>query len=395
MSRPALGDASLLPGLEPDCYFDHAAIGPLALPVREAMAELADSQGRSGVGAVSSWLEARDLAKRRFGALVGVQPEDVAFTTSTSAGITAIATCLDWRPGDRVLLLSGEFPANITPWQRAAELHGLRVRMEPVEPFAEDPHAALGALLPALEDCRLLALSAVQFQTGLVMPVAALCEAAHARGAQVFVDGIQGCGVRPLDVGAIGVDYYAVGGHKWLGGPLGTGMLAVRPDRWSVLRPHLASWLSHEEGMRFLFEGEGHLRYDRPFRAGPALFEGSAFNAVGAAGLAAALGLLLELGVPEIHRHVQGLLDPLEQRLLELGFRSARCADAARRSGSLSVRPPSPWTVPLLAERLRKAGVAVSTPDGWLRFAPHWHNRVEQVDRVLAAVERICADPPS
>jgi hypothetical protein len=80
--------------------------------------------------------------------------------------------------------------------------------------------------------------------------------------------------------------------------------------------------------------------------------------------------------------------------LLARGFASARCADPARRSGILSVRPPEAWTVAGLAKALGARGVAVSTPDGWLRFAPHVGNSLSHIYAALDAVDEALGGDP-
>ena len=221
--------------------------------------------------------------------------------------------------------------------------------------------------------------------------IAALC---HRHGAEVCVDAIQAVGVVPLDVAAHGVDYLAAGSHKWLMGLEGAGFLYVRPDRVAALRPNVAGWLSHEDSATFLFEGAGHLRYDRLIRQRVDFLEFGAMNTVGFAALEAAVDILLELGVPQIFAHVSDFLDRLEQGVVQLGFSSVRSADVGQRSGILSVLPPAGGP-PLgeLCARLGAGGVACTTPDGLLRFAPHWPNDAKQVELVLEAVEAALAGP--
>jgi selenocysteine lyase/cysteine desulfurase len=105
------------------------------------------------------------------------------------------------------------------------------------------------------------------------------------------------------------------------------------------------------------------------------------------AGLLASLEILLALGVPAIATHVGGYLDRLEPELLARGFRSLRTRGPAGRSGILAVEPPAGVTAAGLARELRGRGVSCSTPDGALRFSPHWPNHADEIPEVLRAVE--------
>ena len=174
---------------------------------------------------------------------------------SRSAGVRAIALCLPWRRGDRVVLLRGEFPANTTPWQQAALQYGLRLEWLDLADFDASNEAGLAALDEALRvGVRLVAVSAVQFKSGLQMPLAEMARRCHERGAELFVDAIQGFGATPIST-TMGFDYLAAGGHKWLMGVEGAGLLYVRRERMSQLqqRHHfLPSMLGEIDSQRLL-----------------------------------------------------------------------------------------------------------------------------------------------
>lgn len=381
-----LGSRALFPDLAWRVYLDHAAVGPLPRPAIDALREAARAQAADGVASVGRLLEEAGHVREGFAALVGANPDGVCLTGNTSAGVTAIATCLPWRAGQRILLFEGEFPTNTTPWQQAAALHGLEVVWLPVDTLATDD--GLGRIEDELRrGVRLVAVSAVQFQTGLRAPLDELVPLAHAHGALVFVDAIQAAGVVPLRMDGTDIDFLSAGGHKWMMGPLGTGVLAVRPDHFSMLRPALASWLSHTDPLRFLGGEPGRLTYDQPLQGGPALFEGGALNLAGHAALAASLRVLLDVGVEAVYGHVQRYLDPLERGLVARGFRSARAADPSRRSGILSVKPPDGVPPRALVTALHGGGVSVSTPDGWIRCSPSWPNALDELDLVLDVVD--------
>jgi selenocysteine lyase/cysteine desulfurase len=233
----------------------------------------------------------------------------------------------------------------------------------------------------------LVAISAVQFQTGLRMPAVAISELCHAHGAELFVDAIQACGASPIDVEVQGIDYLVTGGHKWLLGFEGAGFLYVRTGAAKKLLPLTASWLSHEEPLGFLFGGAGLLRYDRPLRARADVFETGSSSLLGLAALGATVPRLCELGPGRICEHVNHYIDALETGLIARGFRSLRSADPERRSTLFCVQPPPNVMLPELQRKLLMRGVAVGTPDGNLRFSPHFANALSEVPHVLGAVD--------
>jgi len=387
MSRPVLGSRDLFPDLRPRAYFNHAAVSPPSLPVRAAVQEVADTYARLGAGAWMLFAEQRNELRRRLARLIGAGPDAIGFVPNTSYGVLAIAMCLPWRRGDKVVLFRGEFPTNVTPWQRAAQLFGLDVVWLDASAFAGDGDGLAQLEFVLQRGARLVAVSAVQFQTGLRMPLAAIAELSHRFGAEVFVDAIQALGAVPFDVTAAGVDYLAAGAHKWLMGMEGAGLVYVSPAKAAALQPHFASWLSHEDPTRFLFEGAGHLRYDRPIRARADFVEMGVTGSLSYAALHAAVEVLETLGIDAIFAHVQALLDPLEAGLAALGFTSARAKDPQQRSCILSVTPPAGVALPSLWRTLDAKGVACASPDGFLRFAPHWHNNLDDVAFALSAMK--------
>jgi selenocysteine lyase/cysteine desulfurase len=390
-----LGDRSLFPHLEARVYLNHGGISAPSVAVQHAVNEVLDDYARRGAGAFLRWNEQRTRLKGKLGALIGVAGNDIALLPNTTRGVIDVALCFPWSKGDRVILFTGEFPANVTPWQRAAATFGVELCFLPLDEWNRDVEAGLASLERELDrGARLVAVSAVQFQTGLRMPLAEIVQRCHARGAQVFVDAVQACGSVPTDAGAAGVDYLACGSHKWLMGLEGCGFLYVHPDRVGELRPSTAGWLSHEEGLRFLFEGPGHLRYDRPIKHSVDFLEGGNYNTAGLAGLEASLDLIQQIGVTTIHEHVNGYNDVLEAGLVARGFQSLRHRDARYRSCTLGLLPPAGRSVVDLQRELTSRGIACALPDGVLRFTPHWPNNVAEIPFVLDSVDQILAALP-
>jgi len=386
-----LGDRGLFPDLEGVAYLAHAAISPLSTPVRERIAEVATDYGRGGMAGFVRWAPRLRQVRQDLAAMISAEPSEIAFVANTTQGVIDIAFGLPWRKGERVVLFDGEFPANVTPWQQAAEEFGLELCWLSLEAFQRSVDEGLAELERALDrGVRLVAVSAVQYKTGLRMPLAEMAALCHKYGAEIFVDAIQALGATPLDV-SCGIDYLSSGSHKHLMGPEGAGFLYVAARCAATLKPRLAGWLGHEDPAAFLIGDEAKLRYDAPFKHGAQALETGTSNVIGLAALGASIELLSALGVPAIHAHLDAYLDRLEAGLVERGFRSHRATAPSLRSTLLSVSVPDDIRLSKLGAALRVRGVVCNTPDGLMRFAPHWPNAHDEVPEVLAAMDEALA----
>jgi cysteine desulfurase/selenocysteine lyase len=152
------------------------------------------------------------------------------------------------------------------------------------------------------------------------------------------------------------------------------------------LLPAIAGAMSHV-GAVALFGGRGQLRYDRALRPDVRVFEGGMLSSLSCAALGASTELLLTLGTNAIYRHVDEYLTELESALVARGFVSLRARDAERRSGILGVLPPADAEAAKLVTRLAARGIVCSSPDGVLRFAPHFSNSLDEIPLVLHAID--------
>ncbi|MCA9528998.1 MAG: aminotransferase class V-fold PLP-dependent enzyme [Myxococcales bacterium] len=384
---PSIGARTHFPKLTSFAYLNHASQAPLSAPVCDAIAARVDLMAREGTGAFPAVSAGLDRVRAQLAALLGAAPDEVGLVSSTTTGVLHVAYGLAWAPGDRVVLFDGEFPANVTPWLRAAETFGVEPVFVPLEPFHRSHDEGLAAVDAALEGgrVRLVAVSAVQYRSGLRMPVEALAARAHAHGAALFVDVAQALGMVPFEVG--GADFVAGSSHKWLLGPEAAGLLYIAPSRLAELVPRLAGWASVEHAFDFLSLGPGRLDYARPVRRRADFVEGAGRATLAYAGLEAALTMLSALDPAAVFAHVGAYLDRLERPLTERGFRSLRTPFPEGRSGILALEPPLGVDGPALQAALTARGVACSLPDGALRLSPHYANALEEVPEVLAAFD--------
>lgn len=356
----------------------------------DAVARCVNDYAMRGLAAAIDQRNTLDDLRMRAACLVGAQhAQSIAFTQSTSAGVVTLARSIPLRAGDRIVCFEGEFPANVTPWQMLARDLNLELVWVPLAPFHRSIDEGLASVAEALVGVRLVAVSAVQFQTGLRMPLRALSALCQEAGAELFVDAIQGLGVLPIDVEADGIDYLVSGAHKFLMGIEGAGIAYVRPSAMAKLSLSQAGWTGHEDGFRFLMGSTGQLHYDRPIARRASFVEQGALSMTALAALGASLEILESLGIANIFAHVTGYLDALEPELVSLGCTSVRSHEPAAQSATLSVRLPHGKDLAQVARLMQQLGVSVSTPDGYLRFAPHWpndaHSEVPVVAEALAS----------
>ncbi|MFM1863641.1 MAG: hypothetical protein RLZ26_2163 [Pseudomonadota bacterium] len=236
--------------------------------------------------------------------------DEIVFTSGTTEGINLVS--YGWAaprmaPGDEIVLSVLEHHANIVPWHFLRERQGVVLRW--VEPEADgslDPERVLAAVGPRT---RLIAVTQMSNVLGTIVDVAAICAGARARGVPVLVDGSQAAVHMPIDLGAIGCDFYAVTGHK-LYGPSGSGAIWIARDRQAEMRPFLGGGDMIREVTR-----EGVSYADPPLR-----FEAGTPGIVQQIGLGVALDYLMALGMENVARHEAALRDYAQARLAGLNW---------------------------------------------------------------------------
>lgn len=223
------------PLLQQMAYFNTGTYGLMAEPALTAyLADVARFE-RGGMAGDQGLREAIERARSRLAARINADPAEVALSGNATDGAAWVAAGLDWSPGDEVIISDQEHPAMRFPWHYTAQRHGFLVKHYTVH---HDPAASLAAVRALITPrTRLIGASHVTSPTGTRLPVAEICALAHAHGALALVDGAQSFAVMPIDVQAIGCDFFTSNTHKWLGGPKGSGFLYARRALMERLQP--------------------------------------------------------------------------------------------------------------------------------------------------------------
>ncbi|MEQ9172885.1 MAG: cysteine desulfurase [Rhodospirillales bacterium] len=295
---------SLASGLA-GAYLDNAAMTQIAAPVLARMASF-ETSGRANVKrgiyplatqATAAFEGARAALARYLGAQ---NPNEVVFTSGATAAINLVAHGFGAGlvPGDEIIIGEGEHHANIVPWQMLRDRAGVVLKVLPVDDAGYPRLDALDDLMTART--RLIAVTHASNVTGTVTDVAAICDKASARGVRVLVDGAQMAAHGPVDVDALGCDFYVVTGHKMFG-PTGVGVLWARAEVLDGMAPFMGGG---EMIRRVTFD-------ETTYAPPPHRFEAGTPPVTQAIGLGAAADLLLGLDWPEIRVHEQTLLGAL------------------------------------------------------------------------------------
>lgn len=348
-------------------YLNHAAVAPLPKCSADAMKSFSEDGRDYGSLHYDAWMDTYEALRVAAARLIGAHRGEIAIVKNTSEGIATIAMGMDWRPGDRVVAFKEEFPANYFPWLR---LEAQRCSVEWLS-----IHDPLHSIERATYGAKLLAISFVQYLSGLRADLNAIGAICRRNRCFFFVDAIQGLGAFPLNVETAHIDALAADGHKWLLGPEGCGILYVRKDRQDSIFPKEFGW-TNVAGYNDYASRSMALRPD----AGR--YECGTLNTIGCYGLRASIDLLLEVGIERIGQQVQALTDRLADGARQKGYQILGDRTSENASGIVALHKPGVDSRTLVRD-LKDRGILAAPRQGWVRFSPHFYISPEEIDRVV------------
>ena len=358
-------------------YFNCASLATLLRASVEAGAAAGARRARPWLTGGRDWFTEADERRALFAELVGVDPEGVALVPATSYGLAVAAANLTARPGQRVLVLAGDYPSNRYTWQRFAGRTGAEV----VTVERRDGQRWGEAVVAALDErVAVVAVLATHWTDGGSVDLAAIGARAREAGAALVVDASQAVGAMPLDWRRIRPDYLVTVGYKWLLGPFALGYLHVaEPHREGV--PLEENWISRLGSEDFAALVDYQDRYQpgaRRFDVGQRTHFETTPMAI------AALRQLLDWEVPRIAATLGRLTGRIQDEVEAIGL---RLTSSDRVPHMLGIDLPD-QALGAVAGALADAGVYAGVRGSSLRVSPHLWTTDQDVERLVSALTK-------
>jgi selenocysteine lyase/cysteine desulfurase len=362
-------------------FLAHAGVCPLPRRVADAIskyaaaATLGDQEALVADGLV---MNTRKLAAQ----MIGAKPEEIALVGPTSLALSYVASGLNWRKGDNIVIYFDDYPSNVYPWMALAE-RGVEVRLLNIREYGRI--RAMDVIGQVDENTKMVALASNHFVAGYRLDLNAIGKALHERRILFCVDGIQSLGAFPTRVDH--VDFLAADAHKWLLGPLAAGVFYVRKDLHEKFKPPIYGW----HNVRCPnYVAQEQIVYPPDARR----YEAGSENFMGLVGLHASMEMLLEIGIENIAAELLRKRQLLVPALQSKGY-TVMQADAPKENSSSITsfyrEGAELGALHALHTKLESAGIITSlranrTGQQFIRVSPHFYNTDAELHRLLELV---------
>jgi cysteine desulfurase / selenocysteine lyase len=354
-------------------------------PVVEAMKRHIDLE--SEIGGYAAADRASDRLEAVYGSvarLLNAAPDEIALMENATVAWQMAFYAFRFREGDRILTAEAEYAANYVAFLQVAKRTGAVIEVVPSDASGELDVHALERMID--ERVKLIAITWVPTNGGLVNPAAAVGKTARARGIPYLLDACQAVGQMAVDVEAIGCDMLSATGRKFLRGPRGTGFLYARREMLQQLEPPMidhfaAPWVSRDAY---------RLRDDAR------RFETWENNYAARLGLGASVDYALDIGIGPIEQRCRVLSDRLRGGLASV--RGIRIRDLGRAPGAIVSFTVEGYEAEAVVSDAAAAGITIGASDPSstridaeirslppvVRASPHYYNTDAEIDRLIA-----------
>ena len=357
-------------------HLNHAGVAPWPERTARAVTTFATENTRHSTEKIPRWKQKESELRRACQKLIHAEnASDIALIKNTSEGLSIVAYGIPWKAHQNIVFARQEFPSNRILWQSLQTRFGVEARCIDLYK-AQSPEDALFSQVD--RNTRLIAVSAVQYDTGLRMDLARISEFCQARGILLCVDAIQMLGAIPFDLAQTPADFVIADSHKWLLGPEGIGLFYCSPKVRDLLLLNQFGWHMLKDSSNFETQQWQPAEDARRFECG-------SLNNVGIHAMHESLNMLLEIGIKNIHGMISSNISYLYEKSLENRLEIVGMTDLDRRSGILTLHRPNIDNHSLFKFLLR-SGVLCAYRCQGIRFSPHFYTYNDDLDHALRLV---------
>ena len=365
---------SRFPGIENRAYMANCSQGPLSVDVQQALADYMHGWLEKG-NPWDEWMETVENASSAFALLIRAKKEEVCPTFTVSNALSEILSCYDFSKRNEIVISDSDFPSTTTV-ALAQERRGCTVRIV----SNRNGKCALDDYEKSINDKTLMViLCEVTSYNGFKHDARAMAEIAHSKGAMLFVDSYQSAGNSVIDVKRSDADFLAAGTQKYLLGIPGSAYLYVRDDLIQTLEPSFTGWFSQRDPFKF---GRTKTEYAPDANR----FQSGTWSVASHYAANASIKIILEVGDRVVQDRITQLTGYLLERLNEHGLTPVNGFDDSERGAFVSIKVPNAHSV---EEQLRKYRIHASARGDGIRFALHFFNTKEDIDKGLETLQKV------
>lgn len=356
-------------------YFNHASTAPVSVVVRERIYDLLKEKSETKIDDYFSFLKVYEETKLLLSELLNAESGRIAFLDNTSNGLNILASGIDWKNGDRILLNDIEFPANVYPFLNL-ERFGVKVD------FVESKNGIVSAediIADVKPQTKLISVSFVQFLSGYKIDLEKLGSFCRENNIILSVDGIQGIGALDFDVKKFKIDFLSCGTQKWLFGAQGLAFIYLTEELQKKLKPAYVGWLSVEDAWNIL-------NYKMELKKSANAFQGGTLNSIGIYIFNTSLRMLKDFGYNTIEERVISNTKYLRTRLNEIGIYCL--IDEVEEKYFSGITSFKIDNTEALHKHLEDEKIVCSLREGYIRLSPHFYNTFEDIDKVISAINK-------
>lgn len=357
-------------------YFNHASTAPINTEVKKRIDEFVKERSEFAQDDYWAFKSVADETKAMIGEMINCNGERIAFLDNTTNGIIWLASGIDWNLGDRIILNDVEFPANVYPFLQLKE-KGVEIDFIKSTNGIVTAEEIINTIQP---QTRLISVSFVQFLSGYRIDLEKIGKVCKEKGIIFSVDSIQGLGAVGLDVEKFKIDFLANGTQKWLLGLQGLAFIYIRKEIQEKMKSAPIGWLAVKDAWDLL-------KFDLTTKETAERFQPGTLNNLGIYAFNSSMKLFKEFGFDEIEKQILSNSKYFIDELSKIGFKSTlHLLPEKHFSGIVSFKTDHGQKI---LDHLKQKKIVCSLREGYIRFAPHFYNTKQEIDKVVDTLKNI------